>query len=425
MRRSSIPLIVILIGACALALTVVAAPPPLQLCGVCHGTFDGATERGTLDISLDEEGNAAWVERVPLADPDSYTDDEVARESLVSEAWVGWHVSRGAAPERWDHTISNGDLVVTYSMDDIATPGVGNAWVVRFFDTRETIDRYQIGGEQLRIHPPAGYAFTNRPTGATIDDGAAIWQGADTDRMESDLPKDVVLTYAPELDRTGSVAGFATRAVAIGPTVAWHTLLAGAVPMVVLALGVAGATRFRSQRTPVPSRYSTILAVGSLGIALLTIPLAFHFDDPGWAVVTLGALAYAVIARPAFEVRHRFGAHLLLGLVIGWMTITMFLVTAVVGWAPLLIGGPVLASLAFAPLSVALRTGQSPLPSILIILLAPVVGVATVMPTTSFGLVVIATYRLVTATGALLAGWGLFVIDHRDRGQLSNRQQTE
>lgn len=435
MNRTPMVLLVACVGTLALVASVVAAPPPLQLCGVCHGTFDDAADRGTLDIHLDEHGDAEWVERVPVepAVADTVADSEADRDDLVTDAWHSWHVSDGEWPTNVTHTIENGDLVVTYSMPDLAENGYGNAWIIDQFDTRTTADRHQIGGAELRIHPPSGHAFTTDPRGADMRDGIAVWQGADTDKIQADLPRNLLLTYAPVDDRTGAIASYATVAATIGPQLLVQTVLTGVVPTAVLGISILGAVRYRRRLSDAfgGERYGTALTGGSLLVAALATGCAVIFDDPGWLVIAAGAIAYSGIVRSSLPIRQQLGPHRLLGVLVGWMAVVVLLVGVVAPRYPLLIAGPVVSALACAPLALARDTSRSPLPAAAAILIGPIVGIASVMPTTGLGIVVVGTYTLVAVVGAILAGTALLVWTDVDRrkhdqgGQPSNRTRTE
>ncbi|MFC4987207.1 hypothetical protein [Saliphagus infecundisoli] len=389
MGRAGLAFAVYLVVAGVLATAVVAgAPPPEQLCGVCgpstanDAEIAGARGPGTLDVYIDDDGDSRWQATVPVAEDaaERYRTDGAALEAAVEDAWARHHVAAGDV-RTVESRVAEGAVVVNYTVDDVAEPGVGDAWIVDYFATGASPTRYEMVVERVTIHAPARAVVTNDPAGAAVEGNAATWT------REGEVPggfdEQTYVTYGGD-GPFGSMRGYATLAAETGPTALDHGVRGGVVPAVVLVLaGIGiGHTRFGRDAFDAATLERLIVAVGIVGAAGFFVVGAV--TTAGGLAPELAALAslsagYALLGSGARRLA-RFGTRGLVGLAV--------LATVVAAGIAHLLAGPVyatplafgLATALYLPIGHAAERGRTPVAIVALAALAPIAAVAAVAP---------------------------------------------
>lgn len=404
----------------------VAAPPPTAVCAVCDGDLEGVTGPGTLDIYLDADGDAEWVERVPVdaAAADRYRDDPDALEAAVDEAWAPSHVA-GEDATAVSSDVEGEDVVVTYAVADVARQGVGETWIVAYFYAGGTATRYHLGGERVTIHPPEGHVVTNRPPGAHLADGAVTWHGGDPGPLESDLDRETLVTYGPDDGILATASSYASVAGAIGPLVVRHAVLVGVLPALVVSGGALAVTRLE-RAAGRPGRFHEracgldaerlgrgTVAVGIVGV--IVAPLVGYVGTgqalaPNAVALAAGAAGYAVLGAIPGRLEGDVGTRTLLG-----VSVAIACASATVAW---LVGRPAvvvasffLSAAAFLPLGHAVARDRGVALAFVPVVAGPFVAAAAIAPVYVFGMspFVYGVFLLPTAVLVVAAGYPLFV----------------
>ncbi|SFC74097.1 hypothetical protein SAMN05444422_1197 [Halobiforma haloterrestris] len=241
-----------------------AGHPPLSVCGVCGSDgIDGATGSGTLDIRLDERGDARFVARVPVDDDAAatYRTDSDALESAVEAAWYRYDVATDEATDL-EASVEDGRVRVGYDVPDVAQSRVGDGWVVDYFYAADTQYRYGLRADRVTIHAPDGMAVTNDPANAAVEGRSATWTA------DSGITKRTYLTYGPT-GVDGTVASWGSAAAVFGPELIDHGLRASVVPVAVVGLAVLAAGRLGGRhRGAAGDRERAVLerATGTVGL---------------------------------------------------------------------------------------------------------------------------------------------------------------
>ncbi len=287
-----------------LCVTAVAgAPPPEQLCGVCgpstanEAAITGATGHGTLDIYIDDAGDSRWEARVPVTETaaERYRTNATALEAAVDDAWARYHAADGDV-RTVDSRLEDETVVVNYTVDDVASRGVGDAWLVEYFAVGTSNTRYGRVADRVTVHTPEGTEITNRVPAAEIDGTAATW----TDDAEFD--EQTYLTYGSGGVR-GTVTGYATIGLERGPTALEHGVSGGLFPAVLLGLVgvVIGRIDTGIDAFDAATLERLIVAVGAVGAGgFLVVGVAATGADPAPGAVALAALG---VATPCSGVR--------------------------------------------------------------------------------------------------------------------------
>lgn len=287
---------------------VAGAPPPTTLCGSCADGVPGATESGTLDVYIDADGDSRWVERVPVNDSaaDRYRENATALEHEVDPTGTYYH----RVDEDVERTIAleNGTVTVTYDVENVARPGVRDAWLVDYF-VLDGPHRYGLAAERVTIHAPNGTVVTNAPSGANVDGNAATW--TDT----SEFGDSTYVTYGPSDTRglVGTANSYATLGLEVGPGALAGGVLLGIVPGLVLAVGLLVVGRVDWGRdafdTAELERIPILLgAIGAGGLLLVSVAIVAdrRFAPGPLALGTLG-LGYALLGAVGRRWWRRFG----------------------------------------------------------------------------------------------------------------------
>ncbi|WP_049923101.1 hypothetical protein [Halopiger djelfimassiliensis] len=387
MRSARIVLVVFaLVGGIGIGFGVAAgAPPPTPLCGICDSDIPGTTGAGTLDIQLDSSGDSRWTERVPVTESaaDRYRESTGTLERTVDNGSTRWHI---ADDDRTDRTVAleGKAIVVSYTVEDVARPGVGDSWLVDYFATGTSKTRYQLAAERVSIHAPEDTVVTNSPPGATVDGNTATWQSRADGAFESDFDDQTYITYGPD-GLPGVASSYATIGLEIGPTAISDGLVGGFVPATALVLAgfavgrvTIGLDAFDAET--LERLLVSIGVVGALGIGVVGAATV-GIRTPGPSTLAMLGVGYAILGAAATRLGPRLETRGLLGLAA--------LVTVLVGlFARLLSGSPVsllpllfgLVTALFLPIGYAFERGRRPLALIGLTGLVPMLIVAANAP---------------------------------------------
>lgn len=295
--------------AALLALAGCSQLPPPEFCEVCDSyadeltadsedgpDLDVAVERTVLDVHVRGDGTTRYRFRAILEPGDADT----LRENSGP-------VERLRSAVREDHPDGNptveldgNAVVVAHDGPTIGKRGVGGVVLVdRFYETDD--DRgLRPGVDRLAIHGPPGWTVTRAPEGATVEDGAVVYEAPN--RYEATISEGSLVAFAPDDGWHNRVATRATVGRAIGPDVALQTAL-GAGPAVVGLAALVGA--LLSLGIAVDDRIP-VRALG--GVALVAVVALFALGaggsllagttgvsvpvSPGAAAVVVGAVAF-------------------------------------------------------------------------------------------------------------------------------------
>ena len=432
MRPSRIAALTVccLAGLALIGLTSVAvvsgAPPPTQLCGSCGAEEVGATDPGTLDVYVDDDGDSQWVERVPVNDSaaERYEDDPAVLDRAVDDAWnSGFRHVANTADGPVDRTIriEDGTVTVTYAVDDVARPGVRDAWIVDYFAIDGTKDRYRLAADRVTIHTPEDTVVTNSPGDASVEGNAATWAASGGESPAFD--RRTLLTYGPS-GALGTASGYATLGLEVGPTAIERGLLAGLVPAALLGVaGVAVGRIDRGREVDRPTLQRLIVGAGAIGAVALIAASAWTTGDPftpGLGALSALGVGYAALGIAAGrwlpdrrDARATAGegtrrstrptAREVTGLAIAVAFGTGALLWLLGGSVALLSFPFALATALFLPIGYAFERGSRPVGTILLAAIAPIAAAA-------FAFLFVSPRGLVLVLYAImLLGWVLVV----------------
>lgn len=370
---------------------VASAPPPTQICGVCgphianDAEIDGATEPGTLDIYIDDTGDSLWQARVPVnsSAAERYRTNDTALEAAVDGAWARSHAANDDGRTA-DSSLEGETVVVNYTVDDVATRGVGDAWLVDYFAVGTSNTRYGIAAERVTIHTPEGTEITNRIPAAEVDGTNATWTA------ETGFDRQTYVTYGNGGVR-GTATGHATIALETGPTAINHGVSGGLLPGILLGFvgGAIGRIDWGIDAVDAAMLERLIVAVGAVGaVGFLVVGVAATGTDPAPGAVALAALGagYALLGSTARRLGDGLETRGLVGL-------SILVTVAAAGVTLLLTGPPVYAfPLCFGaatalclPIGYAAERGRFPIALVAVVVLAPIVAIASIAPVSLFG----------------------------------------
>ncbi|ADB60063.1 hypothetical protein Htur_1171 [Haloterrigena turkmenica DSM 5511] len=392
MRPSRLAIVALL---CLVGLTGIAAvagaPPPTQLCGVCsieatdRAGIDGATGSGTLDIYVDERGDSLWRARVPVDSSAAkrYRANESALEAAVDDAWAPYHAAEGDV-SAVESTLEEETVVVEYAVDDVARPGIGDAWIVDYFAVGTSNARYGRTAERVTIHAPEGTGITNRVPDAAVDGNTATW----TD--DAEFGGQTYVTYGSG-GVLGTAAGYATIGLETGPTALEHGVRGGvALSLLVGFVGVTiGRTDLGIAAFDAAMLERLIAAVGAVGAAGFLVVGVAATDAglaPGAVALASLGVGYALLGSGARRLGRRLETRGLVGL--------SLLATVVAGGVALLLAGPPVYAVPFCfgaatalclPIGYTAERGRFPVALVAVAALAPIAAIASVAPVSVFG----------------------------------------
>jgi hypothetical protein len=419
-RRRVVGALLVTVVALTLVCGAVAAPPPTKVCALCHGEFDAATGPGTLDIHLDDEGDARWVERVPVAADaaQQYRDDPQRRADAVDDAWGRYLLVDDSEVTNRSSVVEGTTLVVTYTVEGVAERGVGETWLVTQFLGESLSTRYHVGGE-VTLHPPDGHEVTTRVPGGEHADGTVTWRGDATDDPDRALDPETVVTYGPG-GFGSTLASYATLAATYGPRMLLNGLVAGILPTVTLAAGALAVARYpptgrvlgrvtTGLHSAGPRRLGRMLAGAGAVVGLVSLGVGLATRTGLLVGFGVGGVGYAVLALAACGLATRGGRRLLAGTlaVTAGCGLLLLVLPVTVGWTPL-----VLSTGALLPVGYAAESGDGMVPPLALALAGPTLALAVVVPVYLRGglLVLVGLLLVPSVAGVVLAGYPLSVL---------------
>ncbi|SDQ50495.1 cation:proton antiporter [Natronobacterium texcoconense] len=355
---------------------VVAAHPPLSICGVCD-SVDGATDPGTLDVHVDEDGDSRWVARVPVNEStaERYGSDSAALEAAVDDGWYRHDVAIDDA-RNIESSIDDGVVTVEYDVPEVADSAVGDGRVLDYFYAGGTQYRYDVRAERVTIHLPEEMQVANDPPNADQEDGSLTWTADDG------FSSRTYVAYGPD-GIAGSLASWASVGVVFGPLLLSHGVVAGLVPAATIGVAAIVVGRFDRQST-------RRRAIGERGENVLE----------------------RVCSRSGLPLERRT----LLGIVVG-----MSILLGVGGWLlfgtgpAILLGTFGVAGTSFLLLGHGLESGSSTWPVGLLAVTVPFVATTAFAPyyVLGFGPLVAGLLFVPWAVGACLGGYVLSLVGRR------------
>ncbi|RQG89929.1 hypothetical protein EA462_07930 [Natrarchaeobius halalkaliphilus] len=367
---------------CIVAITGVAvvagAPPPTQLCDVCASDVDGATGPGTLDVSVDSNGDSRWTERVPITDSaaDRYREEPKTLEREIEDG-RSWHVARG---ETADRTVSleDGGVVVTYTVDAVARPGVGGTWLVDYFALDSGNERYDLAAERVRIHTPPDTDVITEPRYATVDGNTATWNANAGESIGGDFASQTYLTHGSNGVR-GTALGYATIGLEIGPQALKLGVIVGIAPAILiavsgLAIGRVDRGRASFDRPRLERLIVGIGLVGALALVLVSLVTTGRPLTPGIGGVSSLGIGYALLGIAVRGGGDRLEIRGLAGLAGFAAAVSGILMWLVGDWSVTILLPFALATGLFLPIGYAYGSRSRPVGTVILAGILPVLG---------------------------------------------------
>ncbi|SEW00461.1 hypothetical protein [Natrinema salifodinae] len=357
--------LVSLVGLAGIAV-VAGAPPPIQLCGSCASDVPGATGPGTLDVYVDADGDSMWVERVPVTESaaDRYRENAISLERTVREQ----RSPRRVVGDDADRTVvlEDGTVTVTYTVDDVARPGVRDAWLFDYFANA----RYRLAGERVTVHAPEDTVVTNAPRDASVDGNAVTWT------TDGGFGSRTYVTYGPsDSPLVGTASGYATIGLEVGPAALDRGVTGGIVPAALLAVAGLAVGRVDRGRDAfdLPDLERLLAAVGAIGAVGLVVASTAATGrplDPGFGALSALGIGYAGLSIAARRSASRRGVRGAIGLAVLATLGTGVLLWLLGGLSSLVVLPFGLAAALFLPLGCAAERGSNPLVAPLLTALA-------------------------------------------------------
>ncbi|MDZ7745182.1 MAG: hypothetical protein U5K28_01130 [Halobacteriales archaeon] len=161
----------------------VAAPPPVDVCGVCgladdEGYPPDQPEATILDSSLTvtvhDDGTTTWVETATVSEEtaDRLRTDERYRQRVTQSTRI---VTR---PQNLTATLNGQQVTITYGGQTPAERRIGG---IRVFDFDQSSYRPSIGAYRVAVRGPDGTVAHRVPGNGEQIDGDAVWPASVTD----------------------------------------------------------------------------------------------------------------------------------------------------------------------------------------------------------------------------------------------------
>lgn len=358
----------LLLGLVAIAAAPAAgAPPPEPFCTACGDAFESAAveqdvnltvDHSTVRIVVEDDGQATWVVRNRLADPDDAARLRADRALLLAltedaqedVAFLGANVTDG------------GVVTARYRDDDFATRTAGGTLRSDVFTNLQgSRTVYRLGADRLVVEAPEGMRVDWSVPGATVsDDGTRTTVTSYEHGFVTFVPRDSSFGPLSSVLAVGSMASGA---------VTGSTVLVLAFPALVFG-GLSGAfARMLRWQAPSRSRLRRVATLsyvvsGGLAVALAALVFAGRFPVGGVTFSLLGAASVFSLLGVAFSrpPLHRRLTYLWMlagaagGIVLAVLA-TAVAVSAVAGPGPSI--GLLIGSLLAAPLLASLPAGYA------------------------------------------------------------------
>lgn len=360
----------VLLGGLAFVGGSSASSPATTFCGLCGDDLEYQPEEdwqitvfvdrdvspevrsSSLRVQTYRNGSSRWVERVTVA---SETADVLAEnETILREVVRKNRETRPTLVDDPDYSVRVVDdsIVLSYRVDDAMTPGFQNVLLFDRFHL-EPHDNTHMRADTVTVRAPDGMTISNRPPGATLRNGSAIWSGDDGP------PERTYVAFAPD----GSNANLATAlsiAREIGPLLVTNLFvtitmaLSGLLGVVFGIHSVDPGLGIGRESEPLPLR--TKIAFAGIPLGILGV-----FVTGGASLLVSVVCGMYVIADRARVQELRESRSLLIGLLLAMAGLVS---TMVVGPAPVIVGGLLLGAAYLA----SPETGVSPRSITLVVL---------------------------------------------------------
>ncbi|AFK20548.1 hypothetical protein E6P09_12395 [Haloferax mediterranei ATCC 33500] len=430
MRFRSLFFALLLVAAVHPAATTatMASPPPEPVCVVCgHGFEETADDAGvnltvessTVRVQIDEDGVGHWTARVTVDDESAATFRE--NPSLLDS------IVRRTFEERWGlvddpHDLSSriaGDtVVVTFTVPEMASHGVGDVLLVDYFNDPTERRHVYVGADRFVVTGPEGSHLLTNPPKAATNETAATW--GDSEQYESTVHSQTYLTFGPDGGLTTTAAAYASIAVDSGPNLLSDLVRVAFIPTLMLILGILFVQHFNRRfddGRDSQARFGTV--VTALGVVWSLCLVALGMFSGGTSVMAwvlgLQLMAFGLVAakRPEVLTFRRLVAAAVVPPVVAAVAVSVVTAPSVPWNIPsaLALGTAVVL---FLPFGYGARRGRETRPIAFAIVLAPVTFTIPALPIGGWGPVFMAILLVVwggltLATGTLVyrLGWTL------------------
>lgn len=309
-RAALLVILIVLLGAGVVSVGPSnASPQPTPICPNCGVQFeDAAAEHGydvtvtgsDVDVHIQADGSARWTTRTTLSDSGPTNLTESAARDVVTTR-VDSHPL--GTPRGVDVTLDDRLVVVTYTLDDVATTRTGVLLVDAFY--RGYDSWWVVNADRFTVHAPDGHRLANdlpADTNAT----AVTYQGTSQDRFGGEsIASDTFIAFTPE----GSMFPDARADIAIAaylfPAALGDVIRVAIVPTLLLSAAVLIYPRL-GVVDAVPDVDVDQLAATTIGVVATILGLLLAFGTVWFGVdvtSTILAAGFGILAT-ALAVRY-------------------------------------------------------------------------------------------------------------------------
>ncbi|WP_254839228.1 hypothetical protein [Natronomonas marina] len=279
----------------------VAAPPPTPVCEICGEAFHENVTATDATLQVREDGDVRWRVENELTEPTAgeWRENPGRAETRVEDA-LDNRFRPPVNPTDPTVEIEDGTLTIEFVDRGAARQRLG-LLVVPYLNGEGSTTNYVINADEFVVAAPDGQRIVNEPSGATVEDGRAVWTGVAATDGDDERS---AAWQAPEPGETYVVAGSGPTAGARSAVVT--TLepldpgLYGRYALGLLFVVLATYGIYRLEGTRLPRR-----SVAG-GIALTVVPYvaAVAAIHPWWprglgALVFWPLLGLAIVLLPA------------------------------------------------------------------------------------------------------------------------------
>ncbi|ELZ94290.1 hypothetical protein C440_11733 [Haloferax mucosum ATCC BAA-1512] len=407
------------------------SPPPQTACIVCGTEFEYVAdaagvnltvESSEMHVRIDDDGVGHWTARVTVDDAAATTfrENPDLLDTVVRQTF---EERRGLVddPHDLDSRLVGETVVVTFTVPEMASDGVGDVLLVDYFNDPTGTRHVYVEADRFVVTGPEGSALLNDPPGTTTNETAAMW--SDDGQYISTIDSQTYLTFGPDGGLTGTAAAYASIAVDSGPNLLSDLAWAAFVPTLMLVNGILliqYVNRRVGDSRGSRRRFGTV--VGALGIIWSLCLVALRMFSGGISVMAwvfgLQLVGFGLVAvkRPGLIDFRRLVAAAVGPPVVAAVGVSVVTAPSVPWNVPsaLALGTAIVL---FLPLGYGARRDTETRPLALAIASSPVVFTIPALPLGGWGpgfmaLLLVVWGCLALATGALvyrlgwtLAGW--------------------
>lgn len=287
MRRSALPLVLLLVA--VLAVPAAASPQPTPVCQLCGSAFENAAGEAGADatvtnstvlVQVHDDGSATWTVRNRLADATPFREDSALLNRTARRLIDGQygHPEGGTLVS----ARTDGDVVVLTVRDDDAATRRAGLLVVDYLHDEGYEPWYHVNADRFTIRGPADTVVTNTPDSGTVDGRSVAWDGNTGGELyeSADLEGSPYVVFGPDDTTATQIRTAAAVALATAPIVfrGVQSFLVWQTALFALALaGVVALLRSRPRSVAVNRLAAALVLLGALGAA---VPAFTH--GPGW-----------------------------------------------------------------------------------------------------------------------------------------------